>query len=301
MEKLYSPTTIKTVTHKYDFHTSKSLGQNFLVDGNIVNKIIDGSEIGEEDLVIEIGPGMGVLTAAAAEKAAKVIAVEIDRRLIPVLEETLKDYDNIEVRQGDIMKTDVPALIAEAFTEHPNYTAVKIIGNLPYYITTPILMKLLEEGARQYAYSITVMVQKEVADRMRATPGGRIYGALSVAVQYYCQVELLAIVPKEVFFPKPKVDSAVLRLVLRKEPPVSLLSEEMFFRVVKSGFGQRRKTLLNSLSAGLGVAKDEVADCLAEAGIVAERRAETLDMDEFAALANVFSKKGISGSDSGEN
>ncbi|MDD3350747.1 MAG: 16S rRNA (adenine(1518)-N(6)/adenine(1519)-N(6))-dimethyltransferase RsmA [Eubacteriales bacterium] len=294
MEKLYSPTTIKTVTNKYDFHMSKSLGQNFLVDGNIVNKIIEGSEIGEEDLVLEIGPGMGVLTAAAAEKAAKVIAVELDHRLIPVLEDTLKDYDNITIHQGDIMKTDLRALISEAKKEPKPFSAVKIIGNLPYYITTPILMKLLEEDARDYAYSITVMVQKEVAERMRAVPGGKIYGALSVAVQYYCEVELLAIVPKEVFFPKPKVDSAVLRLILRKEPPVSLLSEEMFFRVVRAGFGQRRKTLLNSLSAGIDVGKEVVTACLAEADIDPTRRAETLNMNEFACLANVFTKKGIS-------
>jgi len=292
MEKLYSPSTIKAVSNKHDFHTSKSLGQNFLTDGNVVNKIIDGSEIGPEDLVVEIGPGMGVLTAAAAEKAAKVVAVEIDQRLIPVLQDTLQEYPNVEIRQGDIMKTDVKELVDQISQDRPGgFAAVKIIGNLPYYITTPILMKLLEEGGREYASSITVMVQKEVADRMRAVPGGKIYGALSVAVQYYCQVELLCIVPKEVFFPRPKVDSAVLRLVLRKNPPVELLSEELFFRVVKAGFGQRRKTLLNSISAGMAITKEEAERALVEAGIDPVRRAETLDMKEFANLANVFAKR----------
>ena len=289
MEKLYSPTTIKAVTHRHGFQTSKSLGQNFLVDGNIVDKIINGSDIGKTDLVIEIGPGMGVLTAAAAEKAAKVIAVEIDRKLIPILQDTLREFDNVEIRQGDIMKTDVAALVAEARAESPDgYSKVKVIGNLPYYITTPILMKLLEEGGRNYADSITIMVQKEVADRMRAVPGSRIYGALSVAVQYYCEVELVAAVPKEVFYPKPKVDSSVLLLSLRKEPPVDLLSEEMFFKVFRAGFGQRRKTLLNALSGGFDNGKEKIAAYLAEAGIDPGRRAETLGMSEFAALANAF-------------
>lgn len=281
--KLYAPSTIRDIKEKYGFKLSKSLGQNFLTDKNIIDKIIDETNISDEDLVIEIGPGIGVLTAEACQRAKKVVAVEIDKNLIPILEETLSEYSNVEVINQDVLKTDLNEII-----DNSDCRGVKIIGNLPYYITTPIIMALLEGGVR--TDSITIMMQKEVADRIKSGPGTKSYGALSVAVQYYCTVKNIATVPKEVFFPAPKVDSAVLRLDLRNEKPVNLIDEKMFFRCIKAGFGQRRKTLSNSLM-GLGdVTKDEVKACLESSGIDEKRRAETLSLDEFAAIANYFSQ-----------
>ena len=230
---------------------------------------------------MEIGPGMGVITMEAAEKAKKVIAVEIDKNLIPILKETLKDYDNVEIINKDILKTDVNGLIDGC---KEKFAGVKILGNLPYYITTPIIMKLLEDGVK--ADSITIMMQKEVADRIKALPGTKAYGALSVAVQYYCTAEAVVNVPKEVFMPQPKVDSTVLRLCIRKEKPVILEDRDMFFRCVKAGFGQRRKTLLNSLMGIDNITKDIVRDALEKAGIDPSRRAETLNLEEFAKLSN---------------
>lgn len=283
--KLYAPSTIREIKEKYGFKLSKSLGQNFLTDKNIIDKIIDATEITDEDLVIEIGPGIGVLTAEACQKAKRVVAVEIDRNLIPILEDTLSEYNNVEIINQDVLKTDLNEII-----EKSGCRRAKVIGNLPYYITTPIIMALLEGGI--HADSITIMMQKEVADRIKSNPGTKAYGALSVAVQYYCTVRNVAVVPKEVFFPAPKVDSAVLRLDLRDEKPVGLDDEKMFFRCIKAGFGQRRKTLSNSL-IGLGdVTKEEVKSCLEAAGIDEKRRAETLNLDEFAAIANYFSKLG---------
>ena len=283
--KLYAPSTIREIKEKYGFKLSKSLGQNFLTDKNIIDKIIDATEITDEDLVIEIGPGIGVLTAEACQKAKRVVAVEIDRNLIPILEDTLSEYNNVEIINQDVLKTDLNKII-----EKSGCRRAKVIGNLPYYITTPIIMALLEGGI--HADSITIMMQKEVADRIKSNPGTKAYGALSVAVQYYCTVRNVAVVPKEVFFPAPKVDSAVLRLDLRDEKPVELDDEKMFFRCIKAGFGQRRKTLSNSL-IGLGdVTKEEVKSCLEAAGIDEKRRAETLNLDEFAAIANYFSKLG---------
>lgn len=287
MEKLYSPATMARIREKHNFRHSKSLGQNFLSDIHIIEAIIDGSDIGPDDLVIEIGPGMGVLTAAAAERAWKVIAVEIDRSLIPILKETLADYDNIEVINADVMKTDLTEIVNASLP--PEGGSVRVIGNLPYYITTPIVMKLLEEHVP--AASITIMMQKEVADRIKASPGGRDYGALSVAVGFYCTVEHVANAPKEVFVPRPKVDSTVLRLDLRPECPVDLTDEKIFFETVKGGFGQRRKTLLNSLTGVRGLPKPDIADALEAAGIDPKRRAETLDLDEFAAVANEIAKR----------
>lgn len=284
MDKLYSPAKMAQLRAKHDFRHSKSLGQNFLSDKNIIDSIIEGSEIDENDLVIEIGPGMGVLTAAAAECAAKVVAVEIDRHLIPILEETLHEYDNIEIINADIMKTDLTSVI-EA---HPTSGKVRIIGNLPYYITTPIIMKLLEE--RVPADSITIMMQKEVADRIKASAGSKTYGALSVAVGFYCTVEHIANAPKEVFVPRPKVDSSVIRLDLRSERPVELIDEKIFFDTVKGGFGQRRKTLLNSLTGVRGLPKDQILSVLEAAGIDPKRRAETLNLEEFARVANEIAK-----------
>lgn len=282
--KLYAPSTIADIKERYNFQLSKSLGQNFITDRSIIERIIEGSGAGENDLVIEIGPGIGVLTAEAAEAAAKVIAVEIDRKLIPILSETLAEYDNVSIINQDILKTDVNKIIEEEKAAGSFTGAVRIIGNLPYYITTPIIMGLLESGVK--ADSITVMMQKEVADRIKASPGGKIYGAISAAVQYYCTVEQIAVVPKEVFVPRPKVDSAVLNLYVRKEKPVELIDEKMFFACIRSGFGQRRKTLLNSLTGMAGLSKEEIKDVLSAADIDPVRRAETLSMKEFAAIAN---------------
>ncbi len=282
--KLYAPSTIKAIKERYGFRLTKSLGQNFLTDKNIIDDIIEGADIGENDLVIEIGPGIGVITWEAAQVARKVIAVEIDKNLIPILSDTLAGQDNISIVNADILKTDVNALIDEARAADPELAGVKIIGNLPYYITTPIIMKLLEDGVR--ADGITIMMQKEVADRIKAAPGTKAYGALSIAVQYYCEVSSVVNVPKEVFVPQPKVDSAVLNLRILADRPADVRDREIFFAVVKAGFGQRRKTLNNSLMGVSGITKEIVADSLAAAGIDPSRRAETLDLQEFAELSN---------------
>ena len=285
MDKLYSPAKMAQLRAKHDFRHSKSLGQNFLSDKNIIDAIIEGSEIGAEDLVIEIGPGMGVLTAAAAECASRVVAVEIDRHLIPILTETLENYDNVEIINADVMKTD----LSEVVEKYRTSGKVRIIGNLPYYITTPIVMNLLEE--RVPADSITIMMQKEVADRIKASPGSKTYGALSVAVGFYCTVRHIANAPKEVFVPRPKVDSTVIRLDVRQERPVELVDEKLFFETIKKGFGQRRKTLLNSLTGIRGMPKESIAAVLADCGIDFRRRAETLSMSEFADLANEIAQR----------
>lgn len=281
---LTSPSTIKEIRDRHNFQLSKSLGQNFITDRHVLEQIISGAEIGDEDLVIEIGPGIGVLTAEAAEVAAKVVAIEIDSRLIPVLKETLSFFDNVEVINQDILKTDLKEII-ESEREKGSFTgAVRIIGNLPYYITTPIIMKILEDGVP--ADSITIMMQKEVADRIRSGPGGKTYGAISVAVQYYCDVEKVANVPKEVFVPRPKVDSTVLALKPHSEKKVQLTDEKEFFSCVRAAFAQRRKTLLNSLSSAGGMDKEEVRKVLETLGIDPGRRAETLSIEEFGRLAN---------------
>lgn len=282
--KLYAPSTIQAIKERHNFQLSKSLGQNFITDKSVIERIVEGSDVGEDDLVIEIGPGIGVLTAEAAESAAKVVAIEIDKKLIPILAETLADYDNIRVINQDILKTDINEIIREEREAGSFMGGVKIMGNLPYYITTPIIMGILEKGVE--ADSITIMMQKEVADRIKAAPGGKIYGAISVAVQYYCEVEQVASVPKEVFVPRPKVDSAVLKLSIRKERPVDLIDEKSFFACIKAGFGQRRKTLLNSLTGVNGLPKEDIKEILEAAGVDPARRAETLDINEFAAIAN---------------
>ena len=288
--KLYAPSTIKDIKARHDFQLSRSLGQNFLTDKNIIDKIVEAPEIGPRDLVIEIGPGIGVLTAEAARRAAKVVAVEIDRKLIPILQETLAEFDNIEILNQDILKTDLHKIL-EQNREYKGQKieGVKIIGNLPYYITTPIIMKILEEGVP--ADSITIMMQKEVADRLKAPPGSRTYGAISAAVAYYCRVDHVANVPKEVFIPQPKVDSAVLKLSLRKEKPLELANEKLFFQCIKAGFGQRRKTLLNSLTGVGGYTKEQVESALSEAGVDSKRRAETLGIEEFGKIANALQRK----------
>lgn len=289
MEKLYSPATVRKLSEQYKFRLSKSLGQNFLTDGNIVDRIIEGAEISGEDLVIEVGPGIGVLTHAAALRAASVVGIELDRNLIPILRETLAEHENVTIRNEDFMKTDLSCIIEEEKLRLPGVIKkVKLIANLPYYITTPIIMKILEEKAEgpPLFESLTVMMQKEVADRIKARPGTKEYGALTVAVNYYCSVDQIASVPKEVFVPKPKVDSTVLRLFVRTEPPVKVKSEEALFAVVKAGFGQRRKTLGNSLTGTLGISKEQSLAALATAGIDPIRRAETLDILEFGKLAD---------------
>ena len=272
---------------------AKSLGQNFLTDQSVIERIVAASEAGSEDLVIEIGPGMGVLTREVAEAAGKVVAIEVDARLIPILRSTLALCGNVVVVHEDVMKTDIQELIRRERTLSDGTEAehVRIVGNLPYYITTPILMKLLEE--RLDISSITIMVQKEVAERIASPPGSRTYGALSVAVQYFCDVEYVVDVPKEVFIPVPKVDSAVLHLRLRSEPPVDLLSEKLFFDCVKKSFGQRRKTLHNALTGVCGLDKQQTGALLLACGIDPARRAETLSLSEFAALANRLAQPGL--------
>lgn len=293
MENLYSPRGILRLSEKYGIRSSKGLGQNFLIDGNIVDKIIAGSGIGPEDLAIEVGPGFGALTVAAAEQAAAVAAIEIDRHLQPALEENLVGYSNVEVFWEDVLKADLPGIIAAMEEKNGgSFAGIQILGNLPYYITTPVIMKFLEEliswdkPSQHPVKGLTFMMQKEVADRIRALPGSKTYGALSVAVQYRCNVELVAAVPKEVFLPRPKVDSAVLHLQVRESKPVAVKSERTFFAVVKSGFGQRRKTLSNALSGVCGLEKERALTALQQAGIDPIRRAETLSLEEFAAIAN---------------
>lgn len=283
--KLYQKTTVKEIQEKYGFNFSRNLGQNFLIDKNIIDKIIAGTEIGPQDTVLEIGPGMGVITAEAAAQAKKVIAVEVDKSLLPILAETLAGCDNVRIINEDILKLDIDKIIAE---ETAGGGEAKVIGNLPYYITTPIIMKLLEETTVK---SITIMMQKEVADRIKAAPGSKIYGAISVAVQYYCQVEKIADVPKTVFIPQPQVDSVVLRLVRKSEPAVEVLDKGIFFACVKAGFGQRRKTLLNSLQTVRGTSKTMIEESLAAAGVEAGRRAETLSLEEFGKISNEVYKR----------
>ena len=299
MMDLYSPQVIKAIKQKFGFKNSKSLGQNFLTDPEVIRAIVSGADVSEKDLVIEIGPGFGVLTDEAAKHAGKVIAIEIDKDLLPVLEFTLAAHKNIEIINEDVLKIDLNELIENVIKRESNgerdgekpdsvkIENVKLIGNLPYYITTPILMKLLESNLN--AESITVMMQKEVAERILAEPGGKEYGALSVAVQYRTIAETVIEVPRESFFPAPKVDSEVLKLTLRDEPAVKPIDEALFFRLVKAGFSQRRKTILNSLSTS-GYPKEEIAACLEAVGIDNKRRAETLSLQDFCSISDFFSK-----------
>ena len=281
---LTSPSTIREIKDRHNFQLSKSLGQNFITDRNVLESIIAGADVGPEDLVIEIGPGIGVLTERAAEEAAKVVAIEIDSKLIPILQETLSECHNVEVINQDILKTDLTEIIRQQREAEAFSGSVRIIGNLPYYITTPIIMKILEEGVP--ADSITIMMQKEVADRIRSGPGTKAYGAISVAVQYYCEVEKVASVPKEVFVPRPKVDSTVLNLKPLKEKSINPINEKDFFACVKASFAQRRKTLANSLASAGGMDKEITKNILENAGIDPGRRAETLTIEEFGRLAN---------------
>ncbi|HCS73233.1 MAG TPA: 16S rRNA (adenine(1518)-N(6)/adenine(1519)-N(6))-dimethyltransferase [Clostridiales bacterium] len=282
MHHLTSPKYLKELLKRHDFNFSKSLGQNFLIDENILQKIIHGAEISPEDKVLEIGPGVGTLTSAIVRQGAEVTAVEVDRDLLPILEETLNEFPNVRVIHGDILKLDLNKLIQDSFQG----SSFKVVANLPYYITTPIIMRLLEN---EFSYtSITVMIQKEVAQRMAALPDSKEYGALSVAVQYYTQPRIIGKVPAGVFMPPPKVDSMIITLVKRSKPAVEVISSTRFFQVVKAVFAQRRKTLLNTLyNAQLTeMDKSNLNTMLGSLNINPQRRGETLSLEELALISN---------------
>ncbi|NWO12914.1 MULTISPECIES: 16S rRNA (adenine(1518)-N(6)/adenine(1519)-N(6))-dimethyltransferase RsmA [Virgibacillus] len=280
-----TPSRTKEILKKYHFSFKKSLGQNFLIDSNILSNIIRQAGIDKESGVIEIGPGIGALTEHLAIHSQKVFAFEIDQRLIPVLEDTLAPYDNVEVVHEDILKANVRDMIATHF--HPEQP-VHLVANLPYYITTPILMKLLRDQLP--IDSFTVMIQKEVAERMAAKPNTKSYGSLTLAVQYYTEAEVVMQVPKRVFMPQPNVDSSILRLVRRTKAPVNVVDEDFFFTLIQASFAQRRKTLRNNLSNHFKdkLTKEEVGLILQQSGIDGGRRGESLTMEEFALLANTF-------------
>ncbi len=284
MEKLSNPqVTIETIK-KYNFAFQKRFGQNFLIDGHVIEKIIRAADISKDDVVLEIGPGIGTMTQYLAETAGKVYAVEIDKNLIPILEDTLSDYDNVTVINEDILKLDIGELIKE---EKGN---LKVVANLPYYITTPIIMGLLENHIP--AKSITVMVQKEVAERMQAGAGSKDYGALSLAVQYYAEPYIAANVPPNCFMPRPNVGSAVIRLTSFSKPPVEVKDEKLMFKIIRASFNQRRKTLQNGInnSPDLNFTKEQVADALKELGKNENVRGETLTLSEFASLSDLLLK-----------
>ena len=285
MKNLSDLATVKQLLARHGFQFSKALGQNFLIDPSVCPRMAQECGADGKTGVLEIGPGFGVLTQQLASRAKKVVAVELDKRLPEVLAETLAEFDNVTVLSGDVLALDLPGLLCEQFPGMP----VLVCANLPYYITSPVIMKLLEE--RLPVQSITVMVQKEAAARICAQPGQRQCGAVSVAVQYYAQPDLLFEVPRSSFYPVPNVDSAVIRLTIREHPPVCLgtASEADFFRFVRAAFGQRRKTILNSLSAGLAWEKSDLAQCLEQAGIPGNARAEQLTMEQFGALCRILS------------
>ncbi|MBB3870220.1 16S rRNA (adenine1518-N6/adenine1519-N6)-dimethyltransferase [Parageobacillus toebii NBRC 107807] len=281
-----TPGRTREILEKYGFSFKKSLGQNFLIDTNILRKIVDFAELSDETGAIEIGPGIGALTEQLARRAKKVVAFEIDQRLLPILEDTLSPYGNIRIIHQDVLKADIHRVISEEFT---GMTDIMVVANLPYYVTTPIIMKLLTD--RLPIRGMVVMLQKEVADRLAAKPGTKDYGSLSIAVQYYTEAETVMTVPRTVFIPQPNVDSAVIRLIKRKQPPVKVEDEAFFFQVVRASFAQRRKTILNNLVNNLpnGKAmKEQIERVLTETDIDPRRRGETLTMEEFAALSNAL-------------
>lgn len=286
MEKLSNPQrTIETIK-KYQFNFQKKFGQNFLIDEHVISKIIRGAQVTKDDFVLEIGPGIGTMTQYLAEAAREVAAVEIDRKLIPILNETLSEYDNVTIINEDILKVDIRALAMERNGGKP----IKVVANLPYYITTPIIMGLFESHVP--IDNITVMVQKEVADRMKVGPGSKDYGALSLAVQYYAEPYLVANVPANCFIPRPNVDS-VIRLTRHKTPAVSVDNEELLFNIIRASFNQRRKTLQNGLKNSnlIPAAKEDIVDAIREAGLPETIRGEALTLEQFAGLANVLNKK----------
>lgn len=281
---LGNPQNTIAVLQKYNFVFQKKFGQNFLIDTHVLDKIIRAAEIGKVDCVLEIGPGIGTMTQYLACAARKVIAVEIDRTLIPILQDTLDGYDNVKVINEDVLKVDIGKLAEEENNGKP----LKVVANLPYYITTPIIMGLFENHVP--LQSITVMVQKEVADRMQTGPGSKDYGALSLAVQYYAKPYIVANVPPNCFMPRPKVGSAVIRLERYNNPPVSVENEALMFRIIRASFNQRRKTLANGLknSAELDFTKDEIEQAVGRLGRGASVRGEALTLEEFANLSNIL-------------
>ena len=283
--KLSNPKETIQVIQKYQFAFQKKFGQNFLIDPHVLDKIIAAAQISKDDCVLEIGPGIGTLTQYLAENARQVVAVEIDSNLIPILEETLKDYPNVTVINEDILKVDMEGLAKEYNQGRP----IKVAANLPYYITTPIIMSLFEQQVP--VDNITVMVQKEVADRMQAGPGSKDYGALSLAVQYYASPYIVANVPPNCFIPRPNVGSAVIRLTRHKEPPVKVKDEKLMFRLIRASFNQRRKTLQNSLnnSPELSYTKEQIGQAIGSLGLGATVRGEALTLEQFGALADYFS------------
>jgi 16S rRNA (adenine1518-N6/adenine1519-N6)-dimethyltransferase len=279
---------MQDVIRQHQFTLKKSLGQNFLIDENILNNIASAADIDEESYVLEIGPGAGALTQVLASRGKKVIAVEIDQRLEPVLKDTLQDFDNVSVHFGDVLKLDLHQIINQ---ECPPGVQVKVVANLPYYVTTPILMKLLTDGLP--IKTIVVMIQKEVAGRLQAEPGEKSYGSLSIAVQYLAEPKIVMTVPKTVFVPQPNVDSAVIRLDIRPEKKVKVDDETFFFKLVRASFAQRRKTLMNNLINNLydKTQKEQLLEVLEQTGIDPGRRGETLTIEEFARLSDVLSHK----------
>ena len=284
---LGNPQNTIAVLQKYNFTFQKKFGQNFLIDTHVLDKIIDSAEITKDDLVLEIGPGIGTMTQYLAYKAHQVIAVEIDKALIPILEDTLSDYDNVMIINDDVLKVDIASL-AETYN---NGKPIKVVANLPYYITTPIIMGLFESHVP--VESITVMVQKEVADRMQVGPGTKDYGALSLAVQYYAKPYIVANVPPNCFMPRPKVGSAVIRLTRHQEPPVSVKDEKLLFKIIRASFNQRRKTLANGLnnSPEIHLPKELITEAIEELGRGASIRGEALTLQEFATLSDIISNK----------
>ena len=284
MEKLSNPQRTIEVIKKYEFCFQKKFGQNFLIDGHVLDKIIAGAGVTKDDMVLEIGPGIGTMTQYLAEAAGKVVAVEIDRNLLPILKETLADYDNVKVIHADVLSLDLEKLVQEENGGRP----IKVVANLPYYITTPIIMALFEQHVP--LANVTVMVQKEVAARMKSGPGSKDYGALSLAVQYYAEPYIVANVPCNCFMPRPNVDSAVIRLTRYEEPPVQVKDEKMLFKIIRASFNQRRKTLQNGLnnSSELNFTKDQIAAAIAEAGFSPSVRGEALTLEQFAKLTDIL-------------
>lgn len=272
-----SPEVVHYICKRFDIKMSKKLGQNFLIKRGIVDEIVHAAELTVGEPVLEVGPGIGTLTQGLAQSGADVTAIELDRRLLEVLDTTLASYDNVRIIHGDVLKLDVPTIM--------NHKPFKVVANLPYYITTPIIMSLLE--SKLPIERLVVMVQKEVALRMMAKPGTKDYGALSVAVQYYTEPDIVLDVPPKSFLPAPAVTSSVIRCVLRDKPPVDVIDEKLFFRVVKAGFAQRRKTFSNTMKT-TGLTRDRIEELLAKANIDGQRRGETFTLQEFADVANAW-------------
>lgn len=279
-----TPIRTKEILNKYGFSFKKSLGQNFIIDPNILRNIVNHAGLTEESGAVEVGPGIGALTEHLARAAKKVVAFEIDQRLLPVLEDTLSTYNNVKVVHSDILKADVKKVLEEEMSDLKD---IMVVANLPYYVTTPILIKLLTENLP--IRGLVVMMQKEVADRISARPSTKEYGSLSIAIQYYGSAEIAMIVPKTVFMPQPNVDSAVIRIVKHDQPPVRVINEDFFFEVTRISFAQRRKTILNNLQSGLTSGKEkkqQILTALESCGIEPTRRGETLSIEEFGKLAD---------------